>query len=326
MLVLGADQVRILAPLPRLIDALQEAFCKEYVAPARQVMKIPGGAGERLLLFMPAFDANGSGAVKISTVCPDNQGSGAPTIQASILVFSPTGTPVALLDGTLITRLRTGAASALASRYLSRIDSSHLVVIGTGALAPMMAAAHCTVRPITRVTVCGRRSERAGATAVTIRSLIADHVEVIVGESIDRAVASADIVSCATSSSTALISGRWLRPGTFVDLVGSFSPSKRETDDDVVLRSRIFVDTFEGALTEAGDILDPIRRGIIERRNIEGELADLVRGRATGRRTADEITLFKSVGTAIEDFATSRLVVAAALDQALMDRHAQPSA
>lgn len=267
--------------------------------------------GERLLLAMPAFDRDGAGVVKLATVFPDNQSQGMPTIQAAIIVFSERGTPIALLDGTIVTQLRTGAASALASRYLSRADSAHLVIIGTGALAPMMAAAHCTVRGITRVSVCGRSTERASLTAAAISALVGPNVEVVVSSSLEQTVASADIVSCSTSSPTPVLAGKWLKPGTFVDLVGSFSPKKREADDDVVLRSRIFVDTFEGALTEAGDLLDPLARGIIDRERIEGELADLVCGRAQGRNSDDEIILFKSVGTALEDLAAAQMIVAA---------------
>jgi ornithine cyclodeaminase len=118
-------------------------------------------------------------------------------------------------------------------------------------------------------------------------------------------------VSCATSSATPVLEGKWLKPGTFVDLVGSFSPSKREADDEVVRRSRLFVDTFEGALSEAGDLLDPLARGVIDRKRIEGELADLVCGRVRGRANAEEIITFKSVGTALEDLAAARLVVEA---------------
>lgn len=308
MLVLNAEKIRALAPMPRLIECLHNAFRTECIVPSRQVATMPGGAGDRLLLSMPAFDPEGGGVVKLATVFPDNQAQGLPTIQAAIVVFSETGTPVALLDGTVVTQLRTGAASALASKYLSRADSSHLVIIGTGALAPTMAAAHCAVRPITRVSVWGRRPERATATAAAIRSLVHHDTEVLVPNSVEEAVATADIVSCATSSPTPVLAGKWLKPGTFVDLVGSFSPSKREADDDVVLRSRIFVDTFEGALTEAGDLVDPLARGVIDRKRIEGELADLVSGRVSGRLSHDEITLFKSVGTAIEDLAASHLL------------------
>lgn len=314
MLVLNADKIRALAPMPRLIECLQNAFRTECVVPMRQVAKVPGGEGERFLVYMPAFDPKGNAAVKLATVFPDNQGKGLPTIQAAIVVFSEFGAPRALLDGTVVTQLRTGAASALASKYLSREDSSHLVVIGTGALAPTMAAAHCAVRPIIRVSVCGRRPERATATAAGIRSVVNRGIKVLVPDSIEDAVATADIVSCVTNSASPVLAGKWLKPGAFVDLVGSFSPARREADDDVVLRSRIFVDTFEGALAEAGDLLDPLGRGVIDRSRIEGELADLVCGRATGRIGGDEIILFKSVGTAIEDLAAAQMIIAAAAE------------
>jgi len=310
MLVLTSEEIRARAPTTHLIKCLERAFRNGCVVPARQILKVPGGAGERLFVSMPAFDFDGGTAVKLVTIFPENGVRGLPTIQAMIVVFSETGTPVAVLDGTTVTQLRTAAASALASRYLSRADSSHLVVIGTGALAPAMAAAHCDVRPIIRVSIWGRRSERAARTAAAVRLLVNNKIEVVVPSSIEEAVANADIISCATSSCSPVLAGKWLRPGAFVDLVGSFSPSKREADDDVVLRSRIFVDTFAGALDEAGDILDPLARGIIHRDRVEGELADLVCERVAGRVTTDEIIMFKSVGTAIEDLAASRLVVA----------------
>ena len=312
MRILNSHDVRALVTIPELVVALQEAFRKEFIAPLRQIAEVPGGDGGRLFLSMPAFGQEGMGAIKLLTFFPDNQATKLPTIQAVIVVFSETGTFDAVLDGTVVTHLRTGAASALASQYLSREDSSHLVVIGTGALAPTMAAAHCAVRPIRRVSVCGRRSERAAATAEIIRSLVNDTVEVLIPDSIEDAVATADIVSCATNSPTPVLYGKWLKPGTFVDLVGSFSPRTREADDETILRSRIFVDTREGALAEAGDILDPLGRGLITKEKVEGDLSDLVRGRVKGRMAPNDITLFKSVGTALEDLTAARMILAAA--------------
>lgn len=312
MRVLNAAEIRALAPMPRLIEALREAFRDPPDSAARQVAPIPGGKGDRLLLFMPAFDRAGGGAIKLVTIFPDNVDRGLPTIQAALVVFSETGTPVAVLDGAMVTRLRTGAASALASTYLSRADSEHLVIVGTGALAPYMALGHCTARPIRRVTVAGRHEERARETASEIRSLVGSEVEVNIASSLDKVVPIADIISCATSSTQPVLAGEWLRPGAFVDLVGGFSPQKREANDEAVTRSRLFVDTYEGALAEAGDLLQPLRRGLINRDRIEGELSDLVSGRVTGRRGPDEIILFKSVGTAIEDLCAAKLIVAAA--------------
>lgn len=311
MHVLDAAEIRARAPMGKLIECLRRAFRDPPSAGVRQIAPIPGGHGDRLLLYMPAFDGTGTGAIKLVTIFPDNGSRGLPTIQAALVVFSATGTPMALLDGAMVTRLRTGAASALASTYLSRADSAHLLIIGTGALAPYMALAHATVRPIRRITVAGRREERAQETAGEIRSLLNSNIDVAVATSLAEAVPTADIICCATSSAQPVLAGRWLRPGVFLDLVGGFSPVKREVDDEAVLRSRVFVDTFEGALAEAGDLLQPLERGLIGRERIEGELSDLVSGRVTGRRGPDEIILFKSVGTAIEDLAAAKLIVAA---------------
>ena len=312
MLFVNAERIRALAPLPQLIECLLQAFRTDCIIPLRQVAIMPGGAGDRSMLCMPAFDLDGAAAVKLVTVFPDNAQHGVPNIQAAIVVFSRTGTPIALLDGTVVTHLRTAAVSALACRYLSRADSAQLVVIGTGALAPAMAAAHCVVRPIERISVCGRHPARAAATVASIRALVDDRIDIVVAESVAAAVATADIVCCATSSATPVLIGKWLKAGTFVDLVGGFSPHKREADDDVMVRSRIFVDTLEGALAEAGDIIDPLTRGVIERSRVEGELADLARGRIPGRLGDAEIIVFKAVGTALADLAASRFIATAA--------------
>jgi alanine dehydrogenase len=309
MRVIDADQVRTRADLPGLIDCLERAFRDGATVPPRAVLDIPGGSGDGQFLVMPAFAPDGSAAVKLVTYLPGNAGRGLPTVQAAIVAFSEGGTPVAVLDGTTVTRLRTAAASALASKYLSRADSSRLTLAGTGALAPWMAAAHAVVRPIERIDVWGRRAERVAATVEAVRELVKSRVEVRAAPSLDGSVRAADIVTCATSSPTPLVEGRWLKPGSHVDLVGSFTPSTREADDEAVRRARIFVDTFEGALAEAGDLLDPIARGVIGRERVEAELADLVRGRVAGRQTVEEITLFKSVGTALEDLAAAWLLL-----------------
>jgi ornithine cyclodeaminase len=309
--VFDADQVRARAPLPALVDCLEGSFRGRPYVPLRQVLTPPGGAGNRHFFIMPAFAEDGFAAVKLITCVPENAGSGLPTIQAAIVVFSAEGVPVAFIDGTMVTRLRTAAASALASKYLSRADSRRLALAGTGALAPWMAAAHASVRPIERIDVWGRRSARVRATVEAIRSIVGPQIEIGAAASFEDAVRQADIVSCATSSTAPVLEGRWINPGAFVDLVGSFTSDTREADDDAVRRARIFVDTFEGALAEAGDLIGPISRGVIGREHVEGELADLVCGRVAGRRSAEEITLFKSVGTAIEDLATARLILAA---------------
>lgn len=311
MMVLNAAQIRAAAPTLRLVEALRKTFADGRITTVRTPTNMPGGTGDRLFVSMLAMHQDGGAVVKLLTILPENREKGLLTVQGAIVLFSTSGIPVATLDGTVITHLRTGAASALASQYLSRKDSTRLVVMGTGALAPTMAASHCAVRPIKKISVWGRRPEQVATTATAIRARVASDIEVVVAESAESAVRNADIVSCSTSSPTPILGGKWLQPGTHVDLVGSFQPSKRESDDDVVLRSRIFVDTFQGALHEGGDVVEPLSRGIIKRERIEGELADLAAGRASGRASQGEITLFKSVGTAIEDFAAARMVVEA---------------
>lgn len=312
MLVLGADQIRTLAPTRRVIEALRQVFSKGGVVAVRTPSQMPGGSPDRLFVSMLAMDRDGGPVIKLLTILPENRPKGLLTVQGAIVVFGETGTPLAILDGTVVTHLRTGAASALASEYLSREDSSHLVIMGTGAMAPTMAVSHCSVRPIRLVSVWGRRSDRAAVTAAAIRERVPKNVEVVVTDKIDRTVAGADIISCSTSSPTPILAGKWLKPGAHVDLIGSFQPTKRESDDDVVLRARIFVDTYHGALHEGGDVVEPITRGLIDRSRILGQLEDLVSGRVRGRSSDDEITMFKSVGSAIEDLATARMVVAAA--------------
>jgi ornithine cyclodeaminase len=315
-LLTGPEIEQLISPA-RLVAALREGFAAGHVCPQRQMLSLPGGTAPGWCLLMPAFSRRGGAAVKLVTVLPDNAQRGRPTVQGVVVLFSPDGTPVAVLDGTVLTRLRTAAASALASTFLSRPDSSHLVIIGTGALAPYMAAAHAAVRPIRRVSVCGRSAANAAAGAAVIRARLGAALQVNGSTSPREVVAEADIVSCVTTSATPVLEGSWLRAGVFVDLVGSFTPDTREADDAVVRDARIFADTFEGVLAEAGDILDPLSRGVIRRGQLEAELADLATGRHAGRATAEERTVFKSVGTAIEDLVTAELALTALAESGL---------
>jgi alanine dehydrogenase len=309
MLYVDPATVRRLATLPRLVSALETALLSDYLIPLRQIVELPNRANGGLFVSMPAFDKTGTGVVKLATVFPGNPKNELPAVQALVVVFSEAGTPVAAIDGVTLTYLRTGAVSALASRYLSRQSSTHLAIIGTGWLATTVAAAHCSVRPITKISVCGRRAERAEATARAIREMVDREIDITSGTDVETAVECADIVSCATSSATPVFRGKSLKAGAHVDLIGSFSVGKREADDDAVKGARIFVDNLEGALAEAGDIVDPLRRGVIGRKDIEGELADLVRGRVSGRSKDDEKTLFKSVGSAVQDLAAAILIM-----------------
>jgi len=216
-----------------------------------------------------------------------------------------TGEPLAVMDGTTLTAWRTACASALAASYLAREDAAHLVMIGAGALAPHLVRAHASVRPIRRVTLWNRTRKRAVQTAF---GLSVGGLEVEVSDDLEAAVRDADIVSCATLSATPIVRGKWLKKGAHVDLVGAYTPKMRESDDDAIRKSRVYVDTRAGALKEGGDIVQPMKSGILKKDGVRGDLFELCRGKAKGRTRPSEITLFKSVGTAIEDLAAAMLV------------------
>jgi ornithine cyclodeaminase len=229
-------------------------------------------------------------------------------VQASVLVADRTsGEPLALLDGEALTLRRTAATSALAAARLARADAQTLLVVGTGRLAAWMARAHAALRPGLRVFVWGRRAEAAAALAHT---LAGEGLLAAAAPDLESAVRAASIICCATTSHAPLVHGAWLAPGTHLDLVGAFTPRMREVDDAAVARARIVVDTYAGALAEAGDLVQPLANGAIVRAQVLAELAELVRGAPAVRRTPEDITLFKSVGTALEDLAAAELVLA----------------
>lgn len=299
----SADAVHAALDYLALVDALRDAFVAGATTPLRASYPVTS-AGDRLLL-MPAWGADGLG-VKIVSVFPRNRERGLASVSALyVLLDGETGHPRALIDGEALTLRRTAAVSALASTYLSRTDASCLLVVGTGALAPYMAAAHCAVRPIERVVVWGRNRSKADATT---RQLAAAGIRAEAIERLHDALAQADIVTCATTALEPIVEGAHVRPGTHVDLVGGFTPQMREGDDALMARAQVFVDTYEGALKEAGDLVQPLERGVIARENVRAELADLAGGRHPGRRSTDEITVFKAVGTALEDLCAARLV------------------
>jgi ornithine cyclodeaminase/alanine dehydrogenase-like protein (mu-crystallin family) len=297
---------------PALVDVLEAAFRTGAIAPLRHHHTIAlDGRPEATLLLMPAWQASALGAatagrylgVKSVTVFPDNASRGKPAVFGTYLLFSAeTGETLAVMDAARLTAWRTGAASALASRYLSRPDSQRLVMVGAGVLAPQLIRAHASVRPIREVAIWNRSAPRARDLAATLADT---GLAITVADDLETAVRAADIVSTATISSEPLVRGAWLSPGTHVDCVGAYRPSMRETDDEVVKRARVFVDTRTGAFGEAGDILQPIKSGVIGKEAVLADLFDLTRGTSTGRQTPEEITLFKSVGAAIEDLAAA---------------------
>jgi len=301
----SAEQVHAALDYTVLAEALREAFRQGCTVPLRHVHDVTG-EGDRLLL-MPAWRQGKDLGVKLVTVFPRNRERGAATVSALyVLLDGATGHPRALIDGEALSLRRTAAASALASTYLSRKDSVTLLVIGTGALAPHMARAHCALRPIAKLMLWGRSPERALALAAQLRD------EGLAAQALGdlaQGLAQADIVSCATTATEPVVRGALLRPGTHVDLVGGFTPQMREGDDELIARAEIFVDSYAGAFKEAGDLVQPLASGVLVRERVRAELAELVTGAHPGRQSAEEITLFKSVGTALEDLCAARLVV-----------------
>ncbi len=322
MRILSAAEVDQALDDIALIDRLDALFRGGCEMPTRHHHPIrePLGAGsaDAMLLLMPAWTRGPTGrvGVKIVTVFPDNGKRALPSIYGQYLLLDgQTGQSLALLDGTMLTKRRTACASGLASRYLSRNDAATLLMVGTGALAPELIRVHAKVRPIEQVEIWGRRPEQAEELAAHL----SQSLPAALGRSIavravtDRrqAVTAADIVSCATLSKVPLVEGAWLRDGQHIDLVGAYTPQMRESDDKAVQRARVFVDTRAGALKEGGDIVQPLANGAIAAGDVIADLFDLTAGRQAGRPAGDStsITLFKSVGAALEDLAAAELAV-----------------
>ncbi|CAI6011885.1 unnamed protein product [Closterium sp. NIES-65] len=332
MRVFTAEQVHRALPYDALIEHLREAFRASssgggIAAPPRQHYTI----GQR------AADEDGDEpflGVKLATVFPGNASYGLPSVAASYLLSSAaTGAPLALMDGTAITLRRTAAASALAAHYLARQDSTVLLMVGMGNLAPHLILAHLSATPSLRsVLLWGRTLTKAQQTAENLvssdprfRLIEPEGVSLsgflegqetggvcvtVVGD-LERAVPLADIISCATLATEPLVCGRWLKRGAHVDLVGGFRPDMREADDDVMIAARgsIFVDSKDGdAITGSGDLIEPISSGAILVEDIGGDLFELCSGRVHGRRANEKITVFKSVGLALEDLVAAKLV------------------
>ncbi|MBM4441526.1 MAG: ornithine cyclodeaminase family protein [Candidatus Rokubacteria bacterium] len=309
MLILGRADLEALLEPRALIEALAAAFAAHAAGrtrvPARTVMPV---TDDGTLLVMPAAAATAEGpalGTKLVSVYTGNGGRGLPTIHATyILLDGETGAPLALLEGESLTGLRTGATSALAARHLARPDSRRLVCIGAGWQAGFQLLCLAALLPIAEVAVIGRDPARAEAFATTWTTRLGLPVRVAA----DRvaAIAAADVITCATTSPTPVLDGRRLAPGAHVDLVGAFQPTAREADDETIRRTRVFVDQ-PGAIETAGDLAIPIERGVVGRSHVVGDLAQLVTGAVAGRTRPQEITLFKSVGFALEDLVAARL-------------------
>jgi ornithine cyclodeaminase/alanine dehydrogenase-like protein (mu-crystallin family) len=298
--LLDADATRERLPLPALIEALRAMFISGCEVPARHVHQV----GDGTVLLMPAWRTGALLGLKTVNVFPGNGARGLPGVHSVYTLFDArTGEPLAQMDGNEITTRRTVAASALAASFLARRGARRLLVVGAGRVARLTTEAMRAVRPgLDQVELWSRRPAAAQALAAAVGGrAVAD---------LEAAVRRADIVSCATLAGAPLVHGAWLGDGAHLDLVGSFTPAMREADGAAFARARVFVDTAE-ALTKSGDVLQAVAEGAFDRATVQGTLAELCRGERAGRAADDEITLFKSVGTALEDLAAAELAWAA---------------
>ncbi|WP_370676793.1 ornithine cyclodeaminase family protein [Pleomorphomonas sp. PLEO] len=308
MLVLDATATASALDYPTLIAGLRRIFAAGVTAPLRHAHGLPrAGEPDATLLMMPAWMGDGShGGVKIVNVVPGNAKRGLPAVTASYLLFDETtGAHVALFDGAALTGRRTAAASALAASYLARSDARTLLVVGAGHVGSEIPAAYRAVLPIDKVLVWNPTPARAER---LVANLGRQGIDAEARTDLEAAVGEADIISCATLSTAPLIKGDWLKPGQHLDLVGSFTPEMREADDQALARGRVFVDG-PAAVIESGDIKGAMASGALK--EIAGTLYDLCGDRVEGRRSAADITVFKSVGLAVEDLAAARVALAA---------------
>ena len=290
-----------------LVPALERMFRTGCTAPVRHHHTVPvPGTADGTLLLMPAWQFGAYLGTKICTVFPGNVERGLPAVSAGYLLMDGrTGAVLALIEGGELTAKRTAATSALAARFLARPDARTLLVVGTGRISGELARCHHALLPgLERVLIWGRSAASAARLATALR---AEAVPAEPVADLGAATAQADIITSATLAVEPLIHGDAVRPGTHVDLVGGFTPTMREADDALIAKSSVFADTRDGALKEGGDLVIPVTRGVLRADDV-ADLAMLCRGERAGRRDPSEITVFKSVGAALEDLAAAILV------------------
>jgi ornithine cyclodeaminase/alanine dehydrogenase-like protein (mu-crystallin family) len=306
MQILDQAQTASHLPFQALIDCIGQMFVQGCEVPLRHNHAITGAQSEDngILLLMPAWQSGKRLGVKTVSIFPGNQAKGLPGLHSVFILYdASTGVPLGVLDGDVITSRRTAAASALAARWLARADAQKLLVVGAGRVASLLPDAYRCVRNITTVQVWDIRPEAAQAMVQRLRD---QGIEAQHATDLEVAVRWADIVTCATLSTAPLVRGEWLQPGTHLDLIGGFTPTMRESDDACFANGTVFVDTTE-ALMKSGDILDPIASGAWSKEQLAATLEQLCRSQHPGRTSNQEITVYKAVGTALEDVAAASL-------------------
>jgi ornithine cyclodeaminase len=314
MLILNRREVTSLLSMPTCMDLMRQALASlsrgEVILPLRPVIRIPDSPNA--FAVMPAYSADlAASAAKIISVYPGNHGTALDSHQGMVALFDgANGQPLAIMDAFAITAIRTAAVSGVATKLLARRDARTVAILGAGAQGRSHIDAMLAARPFERVIVWSRTTAHAAALVTETEARYgpgpvsrARPAEFVVVQDIDAAVREADVVCTVTASREPILRGGWLRPGTHVNAVGSSIPTARELDTETVRRARVFVDRRESAANEAGDLLIPMKEGVIGADHIVGELGELVLGTTRGRENDDQITLFKSLGLAVEDLA-----------------------
>jgi alanine dehydrogenase len=312
--ILSRQDVRQALPMRQAIEAVKRAFAQlstgQANVPLRVALDVPRHNG--VTLFMPGYlSADDQMAVKIVSVFNDNPSQGLPLIHALVIVVdATTGSPTAVMDGAYLTALRTGAASGAATDLLARPDAHTAAIFGAGAQGRTQLEAVCAVRPIHQAWVYDVAPRQAAAYAEEMSQRLS--LPVRVAETPAQAVCQADVICTATTATSPVFADADVPPGTHVNAVGAYTPHMQEVPPETVLRARVVIDHRESSLAEAGDLLIPIEQGLMTEDHIYAELGEIAAGSKPGRASPDEITLFKSVGVAVQDVAAAGAVLEAA--------------
>jgi len=315
MLILNAEEIRRALPMDQTIDAMKEAFASLSsgiaVVPLRT--RLPISNHDAISLFMPAYMRTDSGealAVKIVSLFPKNPSRGLAYIQAAVLVLeSDTGRAIALLEGSTLTAIRTGAGSGAAIDLLARKESKVLAIFGAGPQGRTQLEAACAARNIETVYIYNSTRAKAQALAEQMAGYNSVPKNIIVANSPNEAVENADIICTATGSTSAVFEDKDVKLGTHISAIGGYTPEMQELPVETVARSRIVVDSYATVMEEAGDIVKAIQAGLIQESSIHAEVGEIVLGKKSGRQSQDEITFFKSVGNAVQDAAAAQLAL-----------------
>ena len=313
MKTIGPEEVHAALSYPALVDALQETFSGEFNMPPRNVFLLDEQSGSHdAFAVLPSWNTDLIG-VKAFTYFPSNS-EPYKSLYSKILLFDRAhGEPLALVDGTTVTFWRTAGISGLATRLLARKDAENLLLLGTGNLAKYIIRANASVRPLKRVSVWGRTPSNA-AHIVDEMSSELEGVEVTVATDLEKSCRQADIIVSATASHEPLVMGDWVTEGTHTDFIGNHHADKRECDTSLVLKSKVYADSYANCFKEAGEILVPISEGVFQKDDVVADLSEMCNGSATLRQSDDDITLFKSIGMGISDLVGAGLAYKVSTD------------